>query len=138
MKTTSAVAQLEAEIEVQESLQAYQFQLMRQQFHLTADRLKPSKLLASTFKDVITPSETGTSIIDNTIGIATGFLTRKFLFGASANPVKKAIGTMVQFGISNLVYKNSMLIKAVGGFLFKKLLNKKKPEEIEDPSITIT
>lgn len=128
MKAISNVVLLNDEILLLESRQAYEFELMRQQFHITSESLKPVNLIASTLREVITLPETGNKLIDNTIGIATGFITRKLLFGASASPVKKVIGTMLQFGISNLVYKNAFAVKAIGGTILQSIFSKKPKE----------
>ncbi|HSK13493.1 MAG TPA: hypothetical protein VK907_09780 [Phnomibacter sp.] len=138
MRSISAAASLQAKIETLESLQTQQLQEIQQQFHFTADKLKPSKLIANTLREAMTPSDTGSSnIIDSTLGLATGFLTRKLLFGSSPSPVKKAIGSVVQFGLSNLVYKNSIGIKAIGGVLYKWLFRKPRTEDIKDSTVPV-
>lgn len=118
--------------------QEKEFLQMREQFHVVASNLKPSNLIGSIFSDIAEGPKSNNSLVDNTIGITTGFLTRKFLFGASASPVKRAIGSLVQFGISNLVYKNSFAIKAIGGFLLQRIFKKKEKPETEKMVIDIT
>ncbi len=138
MKHKNRVDNLQDEINLLKAKQESEFLHMREQFNAVAFNLKPSNLIGNIFEDIIPGRITKNSIVDNTIGLTTGFLTRKFLFGASASPVKRAIGSMVQFGISNLVYKNSIAIKAVGGFLLQRLFNKKGKPEMEKKVIDIT
>jgi hypothetical protein len=127
------------EIRLLESKQAYELQLMRKQFYITAERLKPANLIANTLKEMITITATGNKFIDNSIGMATGFLSKKFLFGSSANPVKKIFGTLLQFGISNVVYKNTFAIKAIGGTILQAVFGKRREDKSlpEDNSIKI-
>jgi hypothetical protein len=85
-------------------------------------------LIKNTLREAITIPPTGNTIIDNTIGMATGFLTKKLLLGSSSNPIKRGLGTILQFGISNIVYKNSLVIKAVGGAILETVFSKNKKE----------
>lgn len=137
MKQKSNAELLNDEIRLLKSKQAYEFEIMRQQFHKTAEGLKPMNLISSTLREVITLPATGNKLIDNTIGMATGFLTKKFLVGASSNPIKRGLGTLLQFGISNVVYKNSFAIKAIGGAIISSIFSKKKKDENQPETIDI-
>lgn len=135
-KTNSEL--LNDEIRLLESRQAYEFEILRQQFHKTAEGLKPINLISGALREVITFPATGNKLIDNTIGMVTGFITKKFLVGASSNPIKRGLGTLLQFGISNIVYKNSIAIKAIGGTILQSIFTKRKRAEPQKPeSITI-
>jgi hypothetical protein len=138
MNQKNQVEILQEQITLIRAQQEKEFLQMREQFHVVAVNLKPSNLIGSIFSDIAESPKTNNSLVDNTIGITTGFLTRKFLFGASASPVKRAIGSLVQIGISNLVYKNSFAIKAIGGFLLQRIFKKKERPEMEKMVIDIT
>jgi hypothetical protein len=69
--------------------------------------------------------------------MVTGFLTKKLLVGTSANPLKKVVGTLLQFGLSNIVYKNSFANKAAGSNIFRLIFGKKKEAEIPVSEITV-
>ena len=138
MNQKKQVEILQEQITLIRAQQEKEFLQMREQFHVVAVNLKPSNLIGSIFSDIAESPKTNNSLVDNTIGITTGFLTRKFLFGASASPVKRAIGSLVQIGISNLVYKNSFAIKAIGGFLLQRIFKKKERPEMEKMVIDIT
>jgi hypothetical protein len=114
------------------SKQAYEFEIMRKQFHQTAEGLKPINLISSTLREAIKMPATGNKLVDNTLGIATGLITKKFL-GTSSNPVKSGIGTLLEFGISNLVYKNAFAIKAIGGAIFQSIFSKRRKENPQLP-----
>jgi hypothetical protein len=125
MKHKTNFELLNDEIRLLESKQAYEFEVLRKQFHKTKEELNPLNLISNTLREVVSVPETGNSLIDNTIGIATGFLTKKLMFGASSNPIIKGLGTLLQFGISNVVYKNSHAIKAIGGSILHSIFSKK-------------
>jgi hypothetical protein len=129
MKQKTNFESLNDEIRLLESKQAYEFEILRQQFHKTADGLKPLNLISNTLREVVTFPATGNSLIDSTIGMATGFLTKKLMFGTSTNPIKRGLGTLMQFGISNIVYKNSIAIKAIGGTILQSIFSKKRDVE---------
>jgi len=139
MKEISPLELLQDEIRLLESRQAYEFQLLRDQFHVTAESLKPANLIASAVKDVVTHPATGNKLIDSGIGLVSGILTKKFLFGSSASPVKRIFGTILQIGISSIVFRNSNAIKAVGGTILQSIFKKRKEDVklLPDRSIKI-
>jgi hypothetical protein len=137
MNQNSQVEMLQEQINLLKVKQEKEFLQMREQFHVVASNLKPSNLIGNIFSDLGSGPKSS-SLVDSTIGMTTGFLSRKFLFGSSSSPVKKAIGGLLQFGISNFVYKNSFVIKAVGGLLLQRIFNKKEKPEIEKTVIDIS
>jgi hypothetical protein len=65
------------------------------------------------------------------MGLLSGFLSRKIFVGTSGNLIKKLIGSVLQFGITNIVAQNSDVIKSVGQtvlhhFFRKKIMNSNK------------
>lgn len=58
-----------------------------------------------------TTSEFKGNILSNVIGITTGYLTKKVLLGSTHNPIKRILGTLLQFVITNVVTKHSEKVK---------------------------
>lgn len=113
-------------IEVEEKNQFDEWVLLKQQFHLTYQGLKPINLIKSTLEEITQTPEIENSIISNVIGLATGFLTKKVLLGESQNPVKNAFGFILQFAVSKFISKNSEGIKTAGKYVFSHFLKSKK------------
>ncbi len=98
--------------------------LLRNQFHLTYDSLKPINLIKHTFKEVSSSAEIKDGMLNNAIGLTTGYFTKAILIGSSANPIKKIVGTLLQFTVATLVAQNSDSIKSIGKVVLDKLFKK--------------
>ncbi|MBG6111594.1 hypothetical protein H4V97_000631 [Flavobacterium sp. CG_23.5] len=106
MKKTNETDTLNETISLLEYRQAYELRILKEQFELTYDSLKPLNLIKSAFSEMTTSSELKGNLINNVIGISTGYLTKKLLVGSTHNPFKRILGTAIQFAITNLVTKN--------------------------------
>ena len=103
--------------------------LLRSQFHVTYESLKPINLIKHTFKEVSSSTEIKESMLNNVIGLTTGYFSKAILIGSSANPIKKILGALLQFTVATLVAHNAESIKTVGKVVLDKLF--KKPADID-------
>ncbi|HMG15128.1 MAG TPA: hypothetical protein VK590_06765 [Saprospiraceae bacterium] len=127
MKTLDASILLREEIRRLEIKQSQEAILLKEQFNITYNNLKPVNLVKSLFDEVSSSPDILDNIINTGIGMATGFITKKFLLGSSKNPLSKLLGTALEFGVANIVTKNSEIIKTQGEKLMKLFTKKKKP-----------
>jgi hypothetical protein len=98
--------------------------LLRNQFHLTYESVKPINLIKHTFKEVSSSAEIKDGMLNSVIGLTTGYFTKAILLGSSANPLKKIVGTLLQFTVATLVAQNSDSIKSIGKIVLDKLFKK--------------
>jgi len=111
-----------------------EWMLLRDQIHLTYESLKPINLIKHTFKEVSSSKEIKTiktGVVNNVMGITTGFLAKAILFGSSANPIKKIIGSLLQFTIASFVTENSSSIKSIGKTVLNKLFKKPTDKDLK-------
>lgn len=101
-----AIVQLEYE-------RAVQKKLMKEQFQIAIDHLKPANIIRSTFKDLSATPGFMESIYGTTMGIASGYLTRKIIVGKSNNLFKNILGSILQSGVSSAVSKKPKLFLSV-------------------------
>jgi hypothetical protein len=109
-----------------EKKQAEEGKLLKEQFILTYESLKPSNLFRSAMSDVATSPYLIDNIVGTAIGLGTGYLTRKVTLGTSGNIFKRLLGSAMQFGVTNIVAQHPETIKAIGKFIFKHVLHKKE------------
>lgn len=83
----------------------FEFDLLKDQFHETYENLKPLNLIKSTFADLTDSPNIKHNIINTIIGFSTGYISRKFFVGNTHNPIKKVLGSILQFAITNVVSK---------------------------------
>ncbi len=129
MEKINSVAGLKNAIQLLEEEQAVKGRLVKEQFYLTYESFKPAKLLGNTLKEMVASPYMIENIIDTSISLATGYFAKKFVVGASSNVIRRLIGAVLQYGITNLVAKNADNIKSVGQFAFQQIFHKKEKSE---------
>ena len=116
-------------ISLLENKRANELKLLKDQFHLVHESIKPINLIKNVLQEVTESSEIKNNIANNTIGLAAGYLTKKAIFGTARNPITKIFGTLLQFAITNFVSKHTDNIKSTGRIIlhrFLKLRNESK------------
>jgi hypothetical protein len=66
--------------------------------------LKPANLLKSGLETVRHTPSIKTIALNTFIGLAAGYITRKFVVGKSHNVIRKTLGIIVQAGITKMVH----------------------------------
>lgn len=107
MKNKNTAHTLHLAIQALKGKQQTELILLKTQFEKTYESLRPFNLIKNTITEVATSPSLKKSILNNAIGLATGYLSKKFLLGSTHNPIKKILGTIVEFGIANFVAKKA-------------------------------
>ena len=126
MENRSASAILKNEIELLEVEKAFQEQLLKEQFYATYESLKPVNLLRSTISEVASSPYLIDNVISTVVGLATGYLSKKIIVGASGNIFRKLLGFVTQLGVTNSVAQHPDSIRSIGHYISHHLLNKNK------------
>ena len=121
---TSSVG-LKNAIQLLEIEKAINEQLLKEQFHITIESLKPINLLKSTLNDMSSSPSFINNILGTTIGLATGYISKKIFVGMSGNIIRKFIGSIMQLGVTNVVAQHPDTIKSFGSFIIQHLFHKK-------------
>jgi len=132
MLNITSVAGLKNAIQILEAEQADRGQLLKEQFHITYESLKPANLFRSTLHDISTSPYLIENIVGTVLGLATGYLSKKLVVGASVNGLRKLFGSILQFGITNYVAQHPEAIKSAGQFIFQHIFRKKEPTLSEE------
>ena len=69
--------------------------LLLEQFHNTYESLKPVNFIKNTFQKILKSPEITGNVVDASIGISAGVLTKKILVGKSTNPLRRLFGTIL-------------------------------------------
>ena len=94
---------------------------VKEQFFLTIESIKPINLIKSTFKDAVASPDLKDKILNTSVGLTAGFLSKIIFQSVLKSPVNRLIGTAVMFGISNVVAKNPEAVKSIGKGFFKMI-----------------
>ncbi len=112
MKQYNATDTLNETIALLEYKKAKELIVLKEQFQLTYESLKPINLIKNTFSEMTNSSDIKGNLLNNVIGLSTGYLSRKVLLGSSHNPIKRILGSIFQFVVTNVVTKNSDSFKS--------------------------
>jgi hypothetical protein len=132
MQNITSTAGLKNAIQLLEVEQTVNGQLLKEQFYLTLESLKPANLLMSSLKNMASSPYLIENILGTFMGLASGYLTKRIVVSASGNMFRKLIGSVLQFGVTNAVAQHTDTIKSFSRFIFqhifrKKEMNAKKP-----------
>lgn len=126
MGKISSVAELKDAIELLELEHSVKGKLLKEQFFLTYESLKPVNLLKSALREVSSSPYLIDNILGTALGLTTGYLSKKLVVGASGNLFRKMIGSILQFGVTNIVAQHSDTIKSFGKYIFQYIFHKKE------------
>jgi len=131
MENITSAAELKRVIQRVEIEHAMQGKRLKEQFFLAYENLKPANILKSTLNDITKSPYLIDNILGATLGLITGYLSRKIAVAGSGNPFRKLIGSVLQFGITNLVAQHPDLIKLFGQFIMQHLFRKKEMNSVK-------
>ena len=134
MENITSITGLKNAIQLLEAEKAEKEQLLKDQFHLTYERLKPASLLKGTLKDIVSTPYLIDNILGTTIGLATGYLAKKIVIGTSGNLFRKLFGSVMQIGITNAVAHHPDTIKSLGQTIIQRILHKK---DVNSPKLIV-
>lgn len=126
MQTKDATEELKNSIRLAVIRQSMNGQLLKEQLLLTYDTLKPANLIRSTLKELTSSPFLIGNLSGSVIGLTTGYLSKKIVIGSSVSVLRKVLGYILQFGVTNIISKNSEVIESYGMSLFKRLFSKRK------------
>jgi hypothetical protein len=105
MKKFNATETLSQNIQLLEQKKAKELQSLQQQYLVLHESVKPLKLMKSALKIMTTSPEIKHNILNTAIGLSTGYISKKLLLGSTHNPLKRVLGNVFQFVVTNVVSK---------------------------------
>ena len=126
MQKITSAKELKDAIRFLEEKQADQGRVLKEQFFIVIESIKPVNIIKNTFKEVATSPKLISEILSTTIGLAAGYISNKTIVGSSGNLFRKLVGTVLQFGVTTLIIKNPEAVKSLGQTLLQRFLSKKE------------
>ena len=136
MKKENAIDILNRDILLLEAKRNEQFLDLKEEMLQTIESLKPVNFIKNVFKSATESPEITNGFSKAALGVTSGHLIKKLLFGSSLNPLKRMAGIAVQAIVTNLVSNNTEKIQESGKGIFNTLKSlitskKKTPSEVE-------
>jgi hypothetical protein len=126
MQEINTVAGLRNSIELLEAEHAAKGIQLKDLMLRTYAGLKPVNLLKTTLSNISSSPHLIDSILGAGLGIASGFLSRRLIVGASGGLIRKLIGSVMQAGVTKVIAKNPHVIKTYGQVLLKLLFHRRR------------
>jgi hypothetical protein len=105
--------------------QAEEGKLLKEQFHFAYESIKPLNLIKSTFKEAVGSTDLKDDVINASVGLTAGYISKAVFEVVTRGPLKNILGTALMFGIKTVIAKNPEALKSVGKFFFKNILRRK-------------
>ena len=135
MQKINSAAALRDAITQLEIAHAEEGKMLKQQFHLAYESIKPMNLIKSTFKEAIESPDLKDNIINTSVGLAAGYLSKLLFVNISHSPIRKLLGIALQFGITQVVAKNPEAIKSFGKKLMKIISPKSATDSLKEQHV---
>jgi len=125
--------ELKAAISRLENRLADEENTMKENFHQATESLAPINLIKSGLKMATESSDLKHAVVNSTVAIAAGYLSKLVFVGRSINPIKKFAGELVLVGVTNVIAKHPAILDKAERVV-KVLLHKLKRSN-ENPDV---
>ena len=117
MENITCAADLKLAIQNLEFEREVQGQLLRDHFFITFESLKPVNLIKNTLHEITSSPYLIDNMLGAIMGIVSGYISRKIAVGTSHSIVRKIVGSVLQFGVTNFVAQHPDILKNIGNYV---------------------
>lgn len=117
--------ELKIAIQELEMKQMHELSLLKEQYYITRESLRPCNLVKSMFRETVTDPSFQSDALNAAIGYTTGVVAKKLMIGKTVNPLKKLLGVAVEMAVAGRVVKNAGVLKTAGASIFNMLFRRK-------------
>ncbi|MDR3653713.1 MAG: hypothetical protein P4L34_12180 [Paludibacter sp.] len=124
MENITCAADLKIAIQKLELERDIQGELFKEDLFRVYENLKPLSILKNTLTEISSSQFLIDNVLGSSVGLLTGYLSKKITLGSTHNPLKKLLGLVLQFGVTEFIAKRPETVKSVGHFLISKIFHK--------------
>jgi hypothetical protein len=130
MGTITTLHELKNAIHLLKTEQVLKGNALKEKFQKTYKSLKPVSIFINLAKDAISTPYVISAILTTTIGLATGFYTKKIIVGASAGIIRKLMGSAISSGVTAIIVRHPEVVTSAGKFIARFVSARKTKEPI--------
>jgi len=134
MEKQNAISSLKESIRLLEIKQAEEGLLLKEQFSVTIESLKPINLFKSTIKEMTNSVDLKSNLSETILSILAGFLTKKMMVNSKSGPFRKILGAILQFGVTSVIAQNADNIREFINRMADKFL-RAEAEEVPETEV---
>ena len=124
MENISCAAELKLAISEKQFELEVQGQLLKEEFFIAYESLKPVSLIKSTLTEITSSPYLIDNMLGAVMGMLSGYVSKKIAVGTSHNLFRKIMGIVLQFGVTNLVAQHPEVLKNFGQMIIEKIFHK--------------
>lgn len=114
MQKITSSEELRAAIVALELAQQQEGTSLKEEFHVAYQEIQPINIIKNTVRQAVQSQDLKDDLINASVGMAVGYVSRSLFEGETHSPARKLIGTALMFGVTNVVANNPEFVKAVG------------------------
>lgn len=134
MEKQNAISSLKESIRLFEIKQAEDGAILKEQFAVTFESLKPINLLKNTIKEMTSSVDLKSNLSETIISILAGYLTKKVMVSSKSGPLMKILGSVLQFGVTSVIASNTDNIREFINRMIDRFL-RTETEEIPETEV---
>jgi len=123
-KNITCAAELKLAILETRFEQTVQGELLKEELLNTFESLKPVSIIKNTLSEITSSPYLVENMFGAVTGLIGGYISKKIAIGGSQNVFRKILGSVVQFGVTNLVAQHPEALKNVGQIVLQKIFHK--------------
>lgn len=138
MGKIQSISDLEDAIKLLEFKKAEEEQLLKEISYMTFESLKPINMIKNIFKEVVEPQNLKDNLVNTSVGLGFGYLSKILFQSVVRVPFKKFLGSALMLSVENLVAKNPEIVSAIATFFlnsFSKKSDKDDSKEVDYENI---
>jgi hypothetical protein len=97
--------------------------VLRKQLHETYESIKPINIIKATYADVVASQDLKYNLVNTAVGLTVGYVCKTLFEGVAHSPLRKLAGTVLLFGITNVIRKNPEAVKSFAKKVFNVVHN---------------
>jgi len=137
MGKIQSISDLEDAIKLLEFKKAEEEQLLKEISFMAYESVKPINMIKNIFKESIAPQNIKDNLVNTSVGLGIGYLSKILFQSVVKVPFKKFLGSALMLSIENMVAKNPEIISTLATLFlntFSRKSDKDEPleEEHED------
>jgi hypothetical protein len=132
MENIRTASELKITIQQLEVKQHEDLESIKDSIHNAYESLKPVNILKKTLSELNSTPYLIDNLLTTSLALVSGYLTKKAAVGSSDNIFRKVLGSILQFGVTNIVAQHSEDIISFGKAIFQKFFKKEEPSSDDE------
>jgi hypothetical protein len=132
MEKIQSISDLEDAIKLLEFKKAEDEQLLKEISYMTYESVKPINMIKNIFKEAVAPQNMKDNLLNTSVGLGFGYLSKILFQSVVRVPFKKFIGSALMLSIENLVAKNPEVVSALATFFLNSFSKKSDKDDSKE------